>query len=94
MNKGQLIIQIAERSDISMVEAEEVLNNTIHIIKNQLFRGKEVKIKDFGTFKLKIAKARVYNNPQTGKLLKRPATKRLRFLASEKLVKSLNGIRL
>ena len=95
MNKGQLIVQIAEWSDISMVEAEEVLNNTIHIIKNQLFRGKEVKIKDFGTFKLKFAKARIYNNPQNnGKIVKRPATKRLRFLASEKLVKALNGKRL
>lgn len=94
MNKGQLIVQIAEWSDITLVEAEEVLNNTINIIKNQLFRGHEVKIKDFGTFKVRTHKPRKFHNPKTLKSMKLPATKRLKFLTSEKFVKSLNGKRL
>lgn len=89
MNKGQLIMQIAEWSDISILEAEEVLNNTIHIIKNQLHRGKPVKIKGFGTFKLVNHKARVFHNPQTGKIMKVASRKRLKFVVSESFGKGL-----
>ena len=47
--------------------------------------GEEVKVSGFGTFKVKLAKAREARNPRSGATVHVPASKKPRFSAAKAL---------
>lgn len=80
MNKKELIEKLyIQVGNCSKIETEKILNTLIKIIKDNLKNGHKVSISGFGTFSTKIRKARKGVNPQTGKMIKIPAMKVVKF---------------
>lgn len=67
VTKEELIAKVAEKSNISIDEADRVINAFTEQIKEQLGRGEKVTITGFGAFVLSKRGAKVFTNPKTGK---------------------------
>lgn len=78
MTKADLLSAVAE-TGIMKKEATATVNAIIAAIKEALAKGEDVRLTGFGIFSVKKRKARTGRNPQTGKALKIPAKKVVRF---------------
>ncbi len=90
MNKKELIESIAGAADISKAAAEKALNGTLAAIAESLNKGGKVTLVGFGTFSVSKRDARQGRNPQTGKAIKIPAKKVVKFKAGSKLSEAIN----
>ena len=90
MNKKELIESIAGAADISKADAEKALNGTLAAIAESLKKGDKVTLVGFGTFGVSKRDARQGRNPQTGKAIKIPAKKVVKFKAGSKLSEAIN----
>lgn len=54
MNKTDLINTITERSDLSRVEIESIVDEFLQLIEDEVLKGKEVKLSNFGVFYKKL----------------------------------------
>jgi len=90
MNKTELINQIAESTEISKKEAGDVLQSFIMAITDTLEKGDKLQLIGFGTFSVTNRAARNGRNPQTGKAIKIPAKKVVKFKVGEKLSEAVN----
>ena len=79
MNKGQLIEAVAKDVDVSKAVAGKVLDSTIDAMMRTLGKGDRITLVGFGTFSVSTRKARNGRNPQTGKPIKIPASKTVKF---------------
>jgi len=84
VNKKDLVEAIAKETKLSKAKSEAALNS---VMKNVIKGAKKgsVGLVGFGTFKTVKTKARKGVNPQTGKPLKIPAKKIIRFKVSKNL---------
>ena len=79
MNKGQLIAAIADQSGLTKAASEQALNAMIGAIADSLKKGDRVGLVGFGSFSVSERAARTGRNPQTGKEIKIPAKKVVKF---------------
>lgn len=79
MNKSQLVESVAEATQLSKTNIEEVINVSLDLIRKSVKKGDDVTLVGFGTFTKSKRKARMGRNPQTGKEIKIPATTVPRF---------------
>ena len=84
MNKTQLIDEVAKVT-CTKKEAGSAVDAVLAAIKKALKKGDAVTLVGFGTFGVKKRKARVGRNPQTGKAIKIPAKKVVKFKAGKTL---------
>ena len=75
MNKKDLVRAIANKSDVTLKVAGEVLDGFIEAIEESLKAGETVQISGFGTFELKSKPAREGINPKTGEKISIAASK-------------------
>ena len=66
MNKSNLVAKIAEKMEISLTKAEEVLSALLEGITKTLKAGETVTLVGFGRFGIKERAARKVRNPRTG----------------------------
>jgi DNA-binding protein HU-beta len=66
-NKSALVALIAEKAELTLLEAEKTLTATLNIIISTLTGGNAVSLVGFGNFGVKKRAARKARNPQTGK---------------------------
>jgi len=85
MNKLELINEIAESADISKKAAGDALEGFIQAVTGAMKKGDKLQLTGFGTFSVAKRAARTARNPQTGKEMKIPATKVVKFKAGSKL---------
>ncbi|MFH1597187.1 MAG: HU family DNA-binding protein [Pseudomonadota bacterium] len=85
MTKAELIAQVAGEAQIRKVDAEKAINSTIRIISATLKKKGRLALAGFGTFAVAQRKAREGRNPQTGKPIKIPATKVVKFKPGKQL---------
>jgi DNA-binding protein HU-beta len=90
MNKKELIESIAGAAEIGKAAAEKALNGTLAAIAESLNKGGKVTLVGFGTFSVSKRDARQGRNPQTGKAIKIPAKKVVKFKAGSKLSEAIN----
>ena len=83
MNKTELIAAIAEKGEMTKVSAAKAFNALMEVTKTTLKKGDKIAIIGFGTFAMQNRPARKGKNPQTGKAIKIPAKKVLKFKASK-----------
>lgn len=83
MNKQDLVSTLAEKADLSKVDASKVLESVIDIVIDTLKGGGEVALSGFGTFKAVQKKARTGRNPKTGAAVNIPAKTSLKFKPSK-----------
>ncbi len=74
MNKAQLVEKLANRTQITKVQSENVLDAALEIIQDAVSAGEGVKLVGFGSFSLANRKARTGRNPQTGQTFNLPET--------------------
>ncbi len=89
MTKGELIAQVAGEAQIKKVEAEKALNAMIQVVTDALKKDGRLAMAGFGTFVVTERKAREGRNPQTGKPIKIPATKVVKFKPGKQLKDSV-----
>jgi len=86
MNKSELVTVVAEKTQLPKKQVKAVVDAVFEAVGEALEKGEEVKIlPDFGVFKVAKRKARTGRNPQTGKKIKIPAKKVVRFKAAKRL---------
>lgn len=85
MNKGDLVEKVAQDCGLSKAAAEQALNSVLGAISDAVAAGDKVTLVGFGTFSVSARAAREGRNPQTGKKIKIPAKKIVKFKAGSKL---------
>ncbi len=78
MVKSELIESLAERADITLAKAEEVVDLFFNNITETLAGGDRVEIRGFGAFTVRDYKSYKGRNPKTGEQITVPP-KRLPF---------------
>lgn len=89
MTKQDLVEALAKKADLSKREAGDVLNVFLSEVTKSLKAGRDVVLTGFGAFKVVKRKARTGRNPQTGKTIKIPARRVVRFKPGAELKKAV-----
>lgn len=91
MNKAELIDAVAKITDHTKAQTEETLNALMITVENALTAGDHIQLIGFGTFAVEERAARTGRNPATGKALKIPAKKVVKFRVGTKLKNAVGG---
>lgn len=85
MNKAELIDAISNDAGLSKADAKKALDAFIGATTKSLKKGDRVALVGFGSWSVSKRSARTGRNPQTGKEIKIPAKKVVKFKAGAEL---------
>ena len=85
MRKAEFIDAVSEKSGLSKKDANEALNAILETITDALKEGKTVSFIGFGSFSTVERAAREARVPLTGKTVKIPARKAVKFKVGKSL---------
>jgi DNA-binding protein HU-beta len=85
MTKAELVGVIAKAADITKTKAATALDTYVATVAKELKKNGRLALVGFGTFSVVKRKAREGRNPQTGKAIKIPAKKVVKFKAGAEL---------
>ena len=85
MNKAELIEAIAADAGLSKADSKKALDAFITATTKSLKKGDRVALVGFGSWSVSKRSARTVRNPQTGKEIKIPAKKVVKFKAGAEL---------
>ncbi|MBI4552675.1 MAG: HU family DNA-binding protein [Candidatus Latescibacteria bacterium] len=85
MNRAALAAQVAKATKLSKAQADAAISATLKGITGALKKGDSVTLIGFGTYGVAQRKARTGRNPATGKPLRIPAKKVVKFTAGKAL---------
>ena len=85
MTKTDLIDAVADKAELTKVDAKKSVDAVDAVISVALARGEKVTWTGFGTFEVRARSARIGRNPQTGAPMRIPATKTPAFRAGKSL---------
>ena len=91
MNKVELVTAIAEKSELTKVDAEKALKAFIDVVTAELKNGGKVQLVGFGTFEVTERSARTGRNPKDGSTIQIPASKAPKFKAGKSLKEVVNA---
>lgn len=66
MTKKDIVVKIANDSDVKQIDVKVVVQKTFDIIIDALSKGEKIELRNFGVFKTKPRKGRMGRNPRTG----------------------------
>lgn len=89
MNKTELVNAIAEKANLTKVQAKAALDATIASISEALAEGDKVALIGFGTFAVAEKGARTGINPRTKETIKIAARKVVKFKAGAELAEKV-----
>jgi DNA-binding protein HU-beta len=90
MSKKDLIDAVAKEAELTKDKATVAVDAVLEHIRSAMKDGHEVRIPDFGTFKVASRKAREGRNPATGATINIPASRVPKFSPSKGLKDILN----
>lgn len=85
MNKAQLIDAMASEAKMTKADAKKAIDAFVIVTGKALKKGERVALVGFGSFAVAKRSARKGRNPQTGKEIKIPAKKVVKFKAGADL---------
>ena len=91
MTQTELIDAVAEKAELSKVEAARVVKAVFTGIENALKAGEDVRIPGFGGFEVTEHAAREGRNPKTGETIAIAESKAVKFKAGKDLRDAVNG---
>lgn len=91
MHKIDLVKAIAEQTGFLQKDAGLLVDTLIDNVKKALKKGEKVTLIGFGTFSVVDTKAKIGRNPQTGKEIKIPASKKIKFSVGKNLKEEIKG---
>ena len=89
MFKQDLVNTIATKTGNTKVACEMMLNAFVETVEESLKKGEDVSLIGFGSFKVVDTKAKMGRNPKTGKEIKIPAGKKVKFTVGKVLKDSV-----
>ena len=90
MNKAQLIDAMAAGSGLTKADSKKALDAFMDATTDSLKGGDRVALIGFGTFSVSERGSRTGRNPQTGKEIKIPAKKVVKFKAGADLADAVS----
>ena len=90
MNKTELVAAVAEKTGLTKKDAEAAVKAFTDVVSAQLKKGDKVQLVGFGTFEVSKRAAREGRNPQTGAVMKIPASKAPKFKPGKALKDLVN----
>lgn len=90
MGKTEFIKAVAEKADVTQIEAKKLIEAVLETITQSLEQGEEVQFVGFGSFKLAERAARTGRNPNTGEAMEIPASKFVTFKSGNILKTRIN----
>jgi DNA-binding protein HU-beta len=84
MNKAELVEKVAVKLNCSKKAAEKAVGAVIETIREGVIKEGEVRLIGFGTFRVVERAERTGVNPKTGKKIKIPAKKAVKFVPSKR----------
>lgn len=93
MSKSEIIQSLKKKnSKLSLSITKTIFNIFCKSLKNELIKNRRIEIRGFGTFFIKEIKEKFSaRNPKTGELIYVPKKNKVRFRASKKFNKEING---
>lgn len=85
MNKEELISAMAKESGLTKADARKALDAFMNAVKKAVSKKDKVTLVGFGSFEVVQRKAREGRDPRTGKPIKIPAKKVVKFKAGSAL---------
>lgn len=86
IGKAELVDTLKEKTGLAKKDIDEVISAFASAVREEvLVGGKEIRLRDFGTFKRKVTAARVGRNPRTGEELQISGAKSVSFSVSSSL---------
>jgi nucleoid DNA-binding protein len=90
MIKKDLAKELAERMDISLFNAEHIIERVLRNMTYALRKKDKIVISNFGSFQIVKRNAKAVRNPRTHEMITVPEYNKIIFSASEYLIKELN----
>ncbi|MDO5154679.1 MAG: HU family DNA-binding protein [Eubacteriales bacterium] len=90
MNKTELVVAMAEKTELSKKDAEKALKAFTDVVAEELAKGEKIQLVGFGTFEVVERPAREGRNPKTGESMKIAASKAPKFKAGKALKDVVN----
>ena len=87
MNKVELINAVAEKAGMTKVDARKAIDAIMDVTKAELKKDGKIALVGFGTLGVTKRPARQGRNPQTGKAIKIPAKKVVKFKPAANILK-------
>jgi DNA-binding protein HU-beta len=91
MNKTEFKKAVAEKAEISQVQAGAAIDAVLETITETLAKGEKLALTGFGTFEIRERAARSGRNPQTGEAIEIPASKSPAFKAGKQFKEAVRG---
>lgn len=92
MNKKQLAGKVADKSDLTKIQAEKIIDTTLDLISEALVKGEKVRLVGFGNFLVRTRKGRIGRNPQTGEKITIDQSKSPAFVPGINLKKKIKSL--
>jgi DNA-binding protein HU-beta len=89
MTKAELISVMAGEAGVTKAAAAKALESYVSTVAKELKKNGKLGLVGFGTFSVLKRKARGGRNPQTGKAIKIPAKKVVKFKAGKALAEKV-----
>ena len=91
MKKSDLQSELEKKFDyLPKREVERTLEKILQLFSSNLAKGNRIELRDFGTFIIKLRKARTGRNPATGEQIKINQKYFVHFKPGKKLKEAIN----
>lgn len=90
MNKQDLVLQLANKVEITQKQSEEILSTALEAIMKTISKGEKVTLVGFGTFEPRKRKERKGRNPRTGEEIHIPSSVVPKFTAGKIFKQTVN----
>ncbi len=79
MIKVDIINEVSASANITKVKAEQAVEAVLDAMKTSMKRGERIELRGFGVFQVKPRKRGIGRNPRTGKEVRIPPGRTIRF---------------
>ena len=79
MIKADIINQVSRAADITRVKAVIAVEAVLNAMKESMRRGERIELRGFGVFQVKPRKKGIGRNPRTGREVRIPPGRTIRF---------------
>lgn len=86
VTKRDLVVELSNRTGLTQSQAFDLFQHSLDLITEELAQGNEVTLRRFGTFEVRVTKAKVGRNPnKPGTEMKIPPRAVVRFKPGKEL---------
>ena len=92
MTKSDLVQTLSEKvTSLTKKECEVIVDTVFHHMKDALHRGEKIEIRGFGSFTVRVRRAKEGRNPKTGEKVSIPEKRIPFFKVGKELRELVNG---